>query len=352
MDFCPLTFKPIYKEKIWGGKKLKTVFNRKLPAENIGESWELTTHANGMSVVSNGPFRGYTLAELVKKYPQEMIGTGLHISGNGSFPLLIKFLDADNKLSIQVHPDDQYARLAEGEQGKTEMWYIVNAEPGARLIYGLKPGTSKEDFINALQKGQLEKCLNEVEVKKGEVYFIPAGTIHAIEEGILIAEIQQNSDTTYRVYDWNRIGRDGKSRPLHIHKALETINFNQTNNEFPSLISYKEGFTKKYLTACPYFAVELLKINKKYVLKPDGKFYILINIKGQGELSYQDMVTNLVPGKTVFIPANLKDVVIKGRLEFLLTYVPLSRDEIFSHLIEDGFTVEDINNLPGLGLQW
>jgi mannose-6-phosphate isomerase len=343
MNFYPLTFEPIYKKKIWGGRKLAEVFKRELPGNKIGESWELAAHPNGTSIVNNGPLKGTSLRDLVQKFPLQVIGNEHQEVSKKGFPLLIKFLDASDRLSVQVHPDDHYSGLVEGEQGKTEMWYIINAEPGARLVYGVKPGISKERFADALQKGQLESCLNEIEVKKGEVYFIPAGTVHAIMEGILIAEIQQNSDTTYRVYDWNRPGKDGNPRPLHIKQALEVINFSQENgNNLPLVVNNKD-YLKEYLTICPYFAVELFKLSGEIPLYPDGeRFYILISLAGQGEIICNDINLEIKPGMTILLPAVLEEVIIRGKLQFINTYIPPSREELRANLRREGFSEEEI----------
>ena len=191
MELYPLKFKPIYKEKIWGGNKLKTYFNRKLPTNKIGESWEVSTHKNGPSVVSNGPLTGQKLSSLLEKDSEKILGFKAK-----RFPLLFKFLDVNQKLSVQVHPDDEYARKIENEPGKTEMWYVLAAEPGAKLVYGLKKRTTKNDLRRAIKNNNLKKHINEVKVNSGDIFFIPSGTVHSIKEGLLLAEIQQNSDTT------------------------------------------------------------------------------------------------------------------------------------------------------------
>ncbi len=343
MDLYPLTFEPVYKEKIWGGNRLAEVFNRELPGNKIGESWELAAHPNGMSIVNNGHLKGTYLKDLIKRFPLQVFGKkNQELSKNG-FPLLIKFLDASGRLSVQVHPDDHYSGLAGGERGKTEMWYIIDAEPGARLVYGVKPGVNRERFAGALQGGQLDDCLNQVEVQKGEVYFIPAGTVHAIMEGILIAEIQQNSDTTYRVYDWNRKGKDGNPRPLHIEQALEVTDFSQNNKKESPLVVKKRSYLKEYLTICPYFLVELYELSGEISFHPDGeRFYILVLLEGQGEIICNDFNLDLRPGMTVLLPAVLENVKIRGKLQFLNTYIPPSRGKIQEILKREGFSGEEI----------
>ncbi len=180
MQFYPLKFKPVYKEKIWGGDNLNKYFNRDLPADNIGESWEITAHPNGVSIVANGRFSGEKLTDLIDNYYRQIIGN-ININSYRKFPLLIKFLDANKKLSVQVHPDNEYAQKIEGEPGKTEMWYVIDAKPQAKLVYGLKPGTTKKQMSAAIKNNNLRKYLNEVTVKPGDIFYIPAGTVHAIE---------------------------------------------------------------------------------------------------------------------------------------------------------------------------
>ena len=220
----PIIFAPDYKERVWGGEKLKTVYGKEIPFEHTGESWEIACHDHGQSVAVNGTFKGMTLKDILLSAGQEVIGKGF--DQGDKFPLLIKLIDAKDDLSVQVHPDDAYAHVHEnGELGKSEAWVILEAEEGASLVIGLKEGTTKKAFEDALKAGELEKVLNRLPVKSGDVVDIPAGLLHAIGSGIMLAEVQQNSDTTYRVYDWNRVGLDGKSRELHVEKSLETIDF-------------------------------------------------------------------------------------------------------------------------------
>lgn len=256
----PLTFTPVFKDYIWGGRNFQTKLGRALPPGIVAESWEISGHPSDPTTVNNGPLSGKTLLEVLELLGLDLVGTRSQaMLQRGKFPLLIKLLDANQPLSVQVHPDDDYAATHEdGELGKTEMWYILEAQPGARLIYGLKPGVTPESFRQSLEAGHLELCLHELPVKPGDAVFIPAGSVHAIMDGILLAEIQQNSDTTYRVYDWNRVGPDGKSRPLHIDKALEVINFTQVEpGPYAPQLVEETGFLKReMITACPYFNVE------------------------------------------------------------------------------------------------
>lgn len=351
MELYPLTFEEIYKEKIWGGKGLEKIYNRRLPNNKIGESWEVAAHPHGMSIVKNGIYKGKSLIELINKYPNKILGYSLDKKIKNYFPLLVKIIDANEKLSVQVHPDDDYASRVENEAGKTEMWYILAAKPGAKLVYGLKPGTKRKDFAEAVKKGFLEKYLNEIEVKKGDIIYMPAGTIHAIEEGVLLAEIQQNSDTTYRIYDWNRVGIDGESRDLHIEKALDVINFSEEGVEAkstPLSLEYR-AYKRSFLAACPYFTTEKIEVRKEYILNPDNsRFHVLLNLKGQGNILCDGKIYQLNPGNTYFLPAGLQKVRITGQVEFLLTYLESSKEEIINLLSSLNFSEEKINNLPGL----
>ena len=221
IQLYPLTFYPIYKEKIWGGRKLQELFDRQLPAGLIGESWDVAAHSNGTSVVVDGPLAGKNLGELVSSYGRDLVDVD-------TFPLLVKLIDAQQDLSVQVHPDDVYVKNHTNERwGKTEWWYVIYADPGAWIIWGLKPGVTKQQFAKAVEAGgeEILACLNKVPVKPGEVYPISAGLVHALGAGVVVAEIQQNSDTTFRIYDWDRLDETGQSRELHVEQALETIDF-------------------------------------------------------------------------------------------------------------------------------
>ncbi len=346
MELYPLKFNPIYKEKIWGGNKLAEVFARDLPNDKIGESWEVSAHPNGTSIIENGIYQGRKITNLIEKNPKEILGN-IELDENKRFPLLIKILDANAKLSVQVHPDDEYAQEAENELGKTEMWYILEAKPGARLVYGLKPGTKKDDFAAAIEDGNLEKYLNEVIVEKGDVFYMPSGTVHAIEDGILLAEIQQNSDTTYRVYDWNRVGEDGKPRDLHVERALDVIDFKKDVVQAKStpLVINKENYTRSFLTACPYFVTEKIEVNGLYQIGTDrNRFYIVMNLKGQAGISSNEKVYNLSPGDTYFLPADLGPVKIDGHNEMLVSYIPENKKDIEDELLGLNFKSIEIKN--------
>ncbi|SKA03429.1 mannose-6-phosphate isomerase, class I [Selenihalanaerobacter shriftii] len=322
--FYPLKFKPIYKEKIWGGNNIATYFNRNLPKNKIGESWELAAHKNGTSIVNNGRFKDKSLTELINKYWIEIMGTRIKEEDHDRFPLLIKILDANDKLSVQVHPDDEYAAEHEdGELGKTEMWYILDAEPGAELIYGLKPGVTKEEFKVSIEDGSLVDKLNRIKVKKGDILFIPTGTIHSIKEGVLLAEIQQNSDTTYRVFDWNRVGDDGQPRKLHIKEALDVVDFNRDDYKKSQSVKYENNkYQRKILTTCEYFTCEKLLVEDSFSAQPQGKrFEVLLCLDGKGIINYENGKVNIKGGETILIPAVLDEYKIEGEVEVLRSYI-------------------------------
>jgi mannose-6-phosphate isomerase len=242
----PLKFKPIYKKRIWGGQKLRQIFGKDLPPdEKIGESWELADLPEDKSVIVNGELKGQTLASAIEQYPVEITGEPYF---ERPFPLLIKFLDAQDFLSVQVHPDEQTVERMGRGQPKTECWYIISAEPGAVIYKGLKKGVTKQQFAEAIEKGDVADLLNKVPVEVGQCHFLPAGTAHAIGPGLVIAEIQLPSDTTYRVFDWNRVDETGKPRELHIEEALESINFNMSDDELPVT-------TIGRLVHCEFFSV-------------------------------------------------------------------------------------------------
>ncbi len=298
-----MKFKPIFKQRIWGGQKLKEVFNKDIPpGERIGESWELADLPEDKSVISNGEFTGQTLASIVEKYPKQITGDANFTT---PFPLLIKFLDAQDILSVQVHPDAQTCRRLGKGQPKTECWYIVSApasscrKTGAGVIYkGLKKGVTKKQFAEAIDNGRVAELLAEVPVEVGQCHFLPAGTIHSIGPGLLIAEIQTPSDTTYRVFDFNRVDDTGKARQLHIEEALESIHFGIQSSELPVT-------TVGRLVDCEHFKVDKGHQAKgcELLLSP-GKMKNMIFITGSGTvLSADGDSVEFRAGDTLLIPA-------------------------------------------------
>lgn len=262
-ELYPLIFEPVLKDYIWGGRNLEKL-GRRLPPGKTAESWEIAAHKDGTAVVANGHFAGQPLTAVHQALGLDLIGSNnIWAQERGKFPLLIKLLDANQPLSVQVHPDDDYAQKHEdNELGKTEMWVVLHAEPEAAIILGIKPGTTPANFRQAILDGDLERYLHRVPVKTGDVACVPAGSLHAILDGLIIAEIQQNSNTTYRVYDWNRVGTDGKGRPLHIDKALDVINFDQVEPGLcqPELIHKAGSFRRYRLCHNRYFVTERVEM--------------------------------------------------------------------------------------------
>ena len=323
----PLRFEPRYFEKVWGDRRLETIMHRELPPElPIGESWEISDHPHGRSVIANGPERGNTLHALLLRCPEALLGTRVVAQYEAVFPLLIKYIDAGEELSVQVHPSDAYAAAHEGEMGKTEMWYVLHADPGACLIAGLRDGVTKEAFQQALESGDPAALLYRMPVKSGDSLFIPAGRIHAIMPGVLILEIQQSSDTTYRLYDWHRMGLDGKPRTLHIEQALAVANWTDYQPAPTAEHAEIEGLNRKtLLAACRYFAVELWQLAGERTFSTEGgSFYIINCVAGEGSLDWAEGRESFVYGDSVLVPAALRHftLVPRGEAAFLISYVP------------------------------
>jgi mannose-6-phosphate isomerase len=349
----PLKFKPVFKDYLWGGRELAAL-GKNIPEGIVAESWEISCHQDGVSTVANGEFSGILLTDLINKFQVDILGTNQLNNRSLKFPLLIKFIDANDKLSVQVHPNDEFANIHEnGEYGKNEMWYILSSKPGAKLVYGTKAGVTKEVFASAVKNDKIGECLNEVEVKPGDILNIPSGLIHAIGEGILLAEIQQNSNTTYRVYDYNRIDKDGNKRPLHIEKALEVIDFNR-NIDSPKVkgleVSINTASTKAYKIANKYFSVEEYVIKDEVKETTDGsKFFIYVFVDGNGEIHYDGSKLEVSKGETVLIPAAMGEYCISGNLKALKAYVPDIEKDIVEPLKDAGYTDEEIYlNVEGL----
>jgi len=296
MKMYPFKFKPLYKERIWGGRKLREVFNKDIPAgAKIGESWELADLPDDKSVIANGELAGQTLAAAIEKYPKQITGDKKF---SGPFPLLIKILDAEDILSVQVHPDPQTCRRMGKGRPKTECWYIISAAPGAVIYKGLKKGVSREAFAKSIEKGGVAEMLAKVPVEAGQCHFLPAGTPHSIGAGLLIAEIQTPSDTTYRVFDFNRVDDTGKARELHIEEALESIHFGAAAKELAVT-------TVGRLVDCEYFKVDKRHQAKNCeLLLSAGKMKTLIILSGSGTI--EDAERNpveFVAGDTLLVPA-------------------------------------------------
>ena len=345
----PLKFKGIFKEKIWGGRNLADLFDKQLPpGALIGESWEVSDREGDQSVVAEGPLEGVTLHELVARYGARLVGTCP--LAKGRFPLLFKILDAHRTLSVQVHPTDELAlKYDEADPGKTEMWYVLAAEDGAQIMLGLQQGTGKEEFRTAIETGGLEECLNYLEVKAGDAFFLPAGSVHALGAGIVLVEIQENSDLTYRVYDWGRVGADGKPRELHLEKALQAANFESPVSRRACGVTLTEGDNRRtVLTACRYFATEVLEVGGAHVVKGTGStFTILFFEQGTPRFVWEGGEMQARRGQSVLIPAEVVAWSVEGKSKFLKFYVPDLVQDIIEPLMEAGVSEQDIRLLGG-----
>ncbi len=318
----PFKLKPVLKEKIWGGRKLETILGKKLPPGKYGESWEASTHPNGTNIIETGALRGMPLDKAIEKYPTELLGKSLVRGDYTSLPVLIKFIDATEKLSVQVHPDDEYALKNEGDRGKTEMWYVLHTEGKQQLIYGLKEGTTREKLQEAIDNNRIEKYLKYVDIKSGDLLFVPAGTVHAILGGVLILEIQESSDSTYRLYDWNRVGFDGKPRPLHISKALDVINYSANREVTTPLKEKREYGYFSNLIRCPYFNTDLYLLQRDMQLRKHEResFEIVILTRGETIMEFSDEnhttgSHTLKKGETIFIPPGCKNIYLRPQIE-------------------------------------
>ena len=300
----PLKFHPLFKNKIWGGNKIKTILHHDFsPLPNCGELWSISGVPGNESIVANGPLEGNSLNELLEVYMGELVGESVYEVFQNEFPLLIKFIDANDWLSIQVHPDDELAEQRGLERGKTEMWYILHAEENAKLIKGFSKTISKTEYESRLVDGSLHDVLNYVPVVEGETFYIPAKKIHALGPGILLTEIQQSSDTTYRIYDWNRVDENGKGRQLHIDEALDSIDFKK--EEENQLNVHNPMNTSEILVDEHYFTTQFLDFNQ--AIKKDyeelDSFVIYIVTKGSFVLRTADGDLDLGIGDTVLLPA-------------------------------------------------
>lgn len=299
----PIRFAPMFRSYIWGGERLSKTLGKKPPGSGIwAESWEVVDHREGESVVAAGYFEGWTLRQLIESFPHEMLGLD---TPNERFPLLLKYLDCQRVLSVQVHPDDEYgAQMARPDKGKTEAWYVIDADADAVLYAGLKSGITQPMLLETIENGQTESCLHVLHPKPGDCVFIPAGTVHALGAGLLVAEIQQSSDCTFRLFDWNRVDKDGQPRQLHIEQALEVIDYQRGPVEFVRRgAQRKDGST--LLVECDKFVLREFATPGNYHLACDG-FQIVTVPKGSATVRTRDAEINLGVGETVLLPAICK----------------------------------------------
>ncbi|WP_274649274.1 type I phosphomannose isomerase catalytic subunit [Paenibacillus humicola] len=317
----PLQFKPEMKERIWGGRALER-FGLELPDGPIGEGWMIGDHPNGTTKVVNGELAGLGLDEIRERFGRDFFGTKGFSERNGRFPLLIKLLDCNDDLSVQVHPTDDYAGLPEGELGKTEMWYVLDAKPGAKIIYGLKDGVDRAALAAAIEAGRVMDCLQEVPVQAGDAFYIPAGTVHALCAGVVVAEIQQNSDTTYRLYDYNRPGLDGKLRELHIEDSLNVIAYEGAGAARMKTDGAHAGEWLK-IAESPYFIVEkgVVRAPWKLSTTPES-FVILVVAEGEGAIGWDGGSLDAKAGECFLLPANLGRYELSGAMTVLRSVTP------------------------------
>ncbi|MFE3846736.1 type I phosphomannose isomerase catalytic subunit [Flavobacterium sp. LB3P45] len=319
MKFYPLQFKPILKERIWGGEKLKTVLRKPITSKITGESWELSTVEGDVSVVANGEWKGKLLTSLIDDFPNEILGTKVHNRFGNQFPLLFKYLDAREDLSIQVHPNDELARKRHNSFGKTEMWYVMQADVDAKIIVGFKEKSNPAEYLENLKNKTLLALLDDVKVNAGDVFFLETGTVHAIGAGLVVAEIQQTSDITYRIYDFDRVDVQGKTRELHVDLALEAINYNK--------IETKKEYTKNLnqsneVVDCPYFTTNFIPLDGEISISKSGEtFTVYMCMEGSFEIEDNNSKTQYVKGDTVLLPGAMNLFGLNGKASILEIYI-------------------------------
>ncbi len=323
-DLYPLKFNPIFKEKIWGGQKIKTILGKDFsPLKNCGETWELSGVKGNVSEVSNGALKGKSLTQLINSQGEALLGKKIIQKYGSEFPLLVKFIDANDDLSVQVHPDDILAKKRHDSFGKTEMWYIMQADGGSSLVTGFNREMDKETYLDYFNKGQLMDILNQEKVNAGDVYFIPAGRVHTIGKGLLLAEIQQTSDVTYRIYDFDRVDDQGNQRELHVEEALDAIDYDFHDNYRTSYTDPKDGKTK--LVSCPYFTTNKLRVEKSLDVDHGSLdcFKIYVVLEGKGLIKFDSVVTDISGGEVVLVPASIKKYGLEtsGGLTMLESYI-------------------------------
>lgn len=321
----PFKLKPACKDYLWGGDRLEKEYGKDYGISPLAETWECSVHPDGVSIIDSGELKGMPLDAAIKKYPS-MLGTHPKaICGEGELPVLIKLIDAGQAASVQVHPDDEYARIYEnGGNGKAEMWYVLDAKEDARLVYGFHQDMNEETIEKAIKEDCIEKYLQKVPVQKDDVFYIEPGLVHAIGEGILLAEIQQNSNITYRLYDYNREDQNGNLRKLHLNNVLDVANLQRSSEPRQPMrvLQYKPGCATELLCRCKYFQVERMLVNVQgeegaELLTVGGEsFMILLCIEGEGVLESTDKL-EVKKGNCFFIPANCGDITLKGKMQLL-----------------------------------
>lgn len=319
----PFLLKPIGKDYLWGGSRLNDDFAKGIDMAPLAETWECSVHKDGLSIVDSGKYKGKTLLEVLNSHPE-------YLGRHDELPILVKFIDAKDDLSLQVHPSDEYAfKYENGQRGKSEMWYVVDATKDATIYYGFRDNISKEELKDSLNKGTIEKYLQKVHVNKDDVFFIEAGTVHAIGKGCLIAEIQESSNLTYRLYDYDRIDVSGNKRELHIQKALDVVNIKRAKEprQPVRIMKYIPGSASEFLFRCKYFQVERMLINTERIKSlakiniDETSFQILLCIDGCGLLTDEENVNiRFFKGDCIFVPASSGDIYLHGKASLLRIY--------------------------------
>ena len=318
----PIFLRPTGKDYLWGGSRINDEFGKGIALEPLAETWECSTHPDGPSFAVGGEFDGQSLAEILKAHPDYL---GTHPERGEGLPILIKFIDAKRDLSVQVHPTDDFAAAHEnGQRGKTEMWYVLDAAKDAKLVYGLRHDTDAEALRESIENGTVEKHLQTVPIAKNDVFFIEAGTIHAIGAGALIAEIQQSSNLTYRLYDYDRVDKNGHKRPLHVQKALAAANLRSSTapRQPMRVLHYRPGCASELLCRCRYFEVYRMLVNterrQKVAYRADAmSFRVLLCVDGCGTVSFCNSASNIYKGDCLFLPADSVELSLHGQLQLL-----------------------------------
>lgn len=315
----PMLLRPAGKDYLWGGNRLKTEYGKDLEIIPLAETWECSTHPDGLSIIAGGCYHGRTLAEVLRIHPEYL---GRRMEGKSELPILIKFIDAEKNLSVQVHPDDAYARLHENQNGKTEMWYVLDAKEDTKIVYGFEHSMNRELLQESVEKGMLDKHLRKVPIRKNDVYYIPAGMVHGIGAGALIVEIQVSSNVTYRIWDFDRVGKDGRKRELHLKKAMDVMDMKAGSllGHKPRMTEYFPGGSREILCRCQYFQVQRILISREYVLNVfEDSFQVLLCLEGSGELSCggSGEPVHFQKGFCLFLPAGSGLSLIKGKAVLL-----------------------------------
>ena len=322
----PFLLKPAVKDYLWGGSRLNDDFGKEIDVTPLAETWECSTHPDGLSMIATGKYAGKTLAEVLQECPQYL---GTHplqtMGGKAELPMLIKLIDAKQSLSVQVHPDDEFALLHEHSLGKTEMWYVLAAKKDAKLIYGFNQNMNEGRVKEVLRTGNIEKYLNHVFVYKDDLFYIEAGTVHALGEGIIVAEIQESSNLTYRLYDYNRLDKKGKQRELHVEKALQVMKMQSSAKPRQPMrvLHYRRGCAGELLTRCKYFQVERLLLNTEVYRNlvdyrtDNNSFHALLCTDGCGVMLGEDFTLNFFKGDCIFVPAASMPLKLHGKAQLL-----------------------------------